>query len=676
MVKAHMEYQNNRAHYASKLTTALRLLQSVRILPLTLLVTAAGLATSNRALAACTVMTAGTNSANVDCVRNDYPSTIDSYTNDTNSQIGSAVVYDGIYNSGIITLITNNGLITGYSGIYNDDRSDGDIGTLINNGTIHGVEDGFGINHYYGDIGVLTNNGTISGGDAIRIQGTLGLLTNNNKIQASTDYGVDNQGTITELINSSSGSISSEKQHGVSNAWGGTITTLSNFGSITGGTNGFGIYSSSSYGGKILTLNNNQGGNNSTPQSTALTFKGALPTNYNIVILSEDHYGQLAVTDPIGSLNFGISDGSMVTGPRYLGVLQGLSSANINSLTMEGTYGGRAWRLEQQADTLIWDLVFAFGPNSEQTIRALVANRDALRSLMDLRASEIDAMMDYDCATFGENNLCISFQGRYSGSEGAGNGAGVLTAAYRVGPSIRIGGFVDKRVADKNPNNIETSGQMLTVGGFLGYSQHDDGSGLQAKAIVAYNKEDVSVARDLYGEEGDTEAGSGSGNLSSYGVSGEVGYGVPVGPTFLMMPFVGLRQVNVERSHYSESFALGEVEYPISYDDFSQKATTGIAGLRFNGMLAERIEFSLAGGVEHDLTRQDSSYSGRSDIPDLETFSFSSVQEANKTRAFGSGSLKYLIKERQRLIGSVSISQLPFGNSAVVTAMVGYQGAF
>ena len=130
----------------------------------------------------------------------------------------------GIYNTGTITKLTNNGSVTGivntrsnYSyGIYNDI---GTITELTNNGSVTGTsaeDSASGIKIVYGGtIGTLTNNGTIIGrasgqyGSAYGIEGKSTTLTNNGTIigkasgQTSPGYGIvgvsSSEGTLTNI---------------------------------------------------------------------------------------------------------------------------------------------------------------------------------------------------------------------------------------------------------------------------------------------------------------------------------------------------------------------------------------------------------------------------------------------------------------------------------------------
>jgi len=192
---------------------------------------------------------------------------------------------------------------------------------------------------YPGSSVTVTNLGVIgsrSGGYGISI------LSGQNAI-----VDVNNQGLVSYGVNVSDPSV--------------TINNLINTGTIRSG-----LVAGVNNAGVIGTFTNAQGGDSSTQSQTALTYSGAMPTHYNVIVLSPTHYGQLAVTSPSGSTVFGVYSGgisgvpaSILAAGTYSSVLTGLSSSNIVSSSLSGTYtGGYTWQLQNQSgSSTTWDLV-------------------------------------------------------------------------------------------------------------------------------------------------------------------------------------------------------------------------------------------------------------------------------------------------------------------------------
>jgi outer membrane autotransporter protein len=212
----------------------------------------------------------------------------------------------------------------------------------------------------------LTNDGTISGFLAVANNNSANnaVLINNGSIIGNLIGVFNGSGTNLTIINNASGTISSTFFAGVftNNQ---PISTLTNYGVITGDVSsaaGIVIYTG------LTTLNNAQGGNSSTAAKTALTYNGVIPTNYNIIINSPTHYGQLAVNNSAtvssGNTSFGISSlsagSSVVSGTAYTSVLSGITNTQLGTsgTTISGTSNNYTYTLSRtDAVNNIWDLI-------------------------------------------------------------------------------------------------------------------------------------------------------------------------------------------------------------------------------------------------------------------------------------------------------------------------------
>ena len=151
------------------------------------------------------------------------------------------------------------------------------------------------------------------------VNGTIGTLTNSGTISASGNYGLYNEVTA-------------------------TIPTHKNTGTISASGNSIGIYNDST----ITTLNNSQGAS-----SSALTYTGNLPTNYNVIVNSAADYGKIVFSSVSGTTNFEVHDSSTLAGSTtYSAVIDGLSSSNIASGTSGSVISGATkikWTVENMS---------------------------------------------------------------------------------------------------------------------------------------------------------------------------------------------------------------------------------------------------------------------------------------------------------------------------------------
>ena len=215
-----------------------------------------------------------------------YYSSPSSFSNGTAAAISVA-------NTSTVTLIDNYGSIT--HEIDWGIRNFGTIGTISNQstGTLNGIANINGV----AEITKIHNIGTIGANSSTNV----GAIYNKN---GSTIGTIRNEGSI---IGYSSGSTYKDA---ILNE-GGTIALIENLGTIQIGNPYQPIFDihNKGVGARINELINAQG----KATNDALSYKGALPTYYKILINSASDYGQLRGSSVSGKMTFSIAEDSDIS---------------------------------------------------------------------------------------------------------------------------------------------------------------------------------------------------------------------------------------------------------------------------------------------------------------------------------------------------------------------------
>ncbi len=495
-------------------------------------------------------------------------------------------------------------------------------------------------------------------GDPIHIlsSSTSAIITNNGSIYTASQWAVTNYGINTEIYNN--GTLSSGSRRAIVNGSdAATFSVITNLGTISGP---FSDITNSNVAGSIVTFNNLQGG------SDAVTYSGALPTNYNIIINSTTNYGKLSGGS--GATTFGIYAGSTVTLGTYTSVLTGLTLSNLISTT--GTFSGLTWTLLNSAGTT-WDLVFSLsGPSSTDTQSSLKTLASRLRSSYNHTSliSNFPNSNTYDCNLFDVKGMCISAGGRYStvDNPSSNSTAAVVTLGYKVSPSIRIGGFLDQSVNNNNPTGVHLSNKNPMMGAFAYWNQQPDGLGYQVKIANAYQDKDLSTTRDVIGT---SEAGTGKTSLTTQSYVGELSYAFMYKENTLVRPYFALRHTSIEQDAYTET----GVTTPLTYNALNDRTTSALMGVKFKHAITEKTKLTGSLGVEQDLHHKTDQLTA-SGVSGLTSENFSG--NLHRTRPVASIGATYDIAKTQRLSGEVLVQQLPFQSTAGATAYFNYMIGF
>jgi hypothetical protein len=545
------------------------------------------------------------------------------------------------------------------------------------------------INQTFGSAGIAGANG--NGGAGISLTGGTNSITNalagtiagGNAAGASalSGNGIDVLGGSTTITNrgtiaGGNGSSGATGGHGIHVNHVGASVAITNLGTITGGQGGttHGVRVSA---GTVTSLTNAQGGN------TPLTYTGTLPTNYNVVVRSSSEFGRLAVTSPSGGpMTFGVDSTSTLPGTlrntiRYTDVLTGVAASAITNEETRTTFGRYHWTLTAGSAANSWDLLaWMFSPDPANTQLALQSNANAVQNVLAQRAATTSFALEYDCSVFDAHGLCVSLGLRNTqiGNTYADSGevAGLLTAAYRLTPELRIGGFIDQGFVTNSPASVDPKNTQPMLGGFAVFQESADFSGLTLRAGLAYQQGDLRISRAALT---DAEPGTGVARTTALAFGGEIAYGVPVDGGWLAQPYLGLRRSDSQRNGYTEA-ASDSVQFPITYSRFGQAVTSATAGLRLRGAITPQFGVVLGAGMEYDVDSKMDRYAGTSGIVGLESFSINAAGQQNELRAVGSAGMRYMIASNQAIAFDAAVRQLPYGNDPSITTMLRYSIGF
>ena len=542
-----------------------------------------------------------------------------------------------ITNSGTITATSTDTTSSDPSAIFNNGRT---IGTIVNN-----------LGGLITSISTTGNTGFISNAAIFNNGGTITTISNAGSISATV--GTGNTGVI--------------DAYGIFNN-GGTINEILNTGTIEAviGTNPSATIGSQlgirNNGGTITTLNNSQGAGNA---AGALTYTGALPTNYNVIITSASNYGKLSGTSVTGSTNFGIYAGATITTKLYTGVLQGLTTSNVGA-TRTGTYSGFNYTLAlQSGSSTIWDLIFT---GTADTQPSLAASAYALRGVYNLQTATINNGLNYDCTVFDTHGVCISVGGRYTSTDspGTNNGNALVVASYNLTDHVRVGGYLDQNISNSTPTGIKLNNGSPLAGLFGVWNEHKSGEGLEVRVAAGYGDKDLTVTRSAIGT---SEAGVGKSQLTSQAVSTTVSYGTALASNWMVSPYAGVRYTRIKAGRYTEG-SSADVTAPLTYDALVQQSTTALAGVRFSGRASPKTLLTMSAGVEQDTNNVGNSYNA-SGVTGLTPITFNS--NIQKTRAVANAGVYYDITNTQRIGLNAMYRQEAFQSTNTVTALVTYQ---
>lgn len=320
-----------------------------------------------------------------------------------------------------------------------------------------------------------------------------------------------------------------------------------------------------------------------------------------------------------------------------------------------------------------WAILLGYlGPSSSDTLASMTPNSFALRGAFIQQSAIINNGLSYDCTTFDKNGICVSAGGRVTDANNPSTNSqgALLIASYRANDQWRIGGYLDQNLSSNDPRGVNLDNNNPMGGVFAVWNQNTDGTGYQVRVAAGYSDKDVSISRTAIGT---AEAGRGDSSLQSQAYSATLSRGFQLNDTrWITSPYVGIRYTKIKRASYTED-TTSDVTTPLSYSRLSQETTTALAGVRFNGQLAERVNVMASAGVESDIAHNTGDYAATG-VDGLTPIAFN--QNIRHVRPVAQAGVSYAIDKRQVVSANLIYRQEAFNSSNSTTGMVTYQVGF
>jgi hypothetical protein len=185
--------------------------------------------------------------------------------------------------------------------------------------------------------------------------------------------------------------------------------------------------------------------------------------------------------------------------------------------------------------------------------------------------------------------------------------------AKRLDQGFSIGAFVSNAHGLGDVAGVTVTSQNPTYGGFVGYSEHGDGSGLQARVSAGYQSGTATFQRaNILGSATETAASAG---LETSALSATLGRGYQVEAAALVTPYLGVTVSNAQRLAYSEGAQQeGVLDAQFSYNSYKAVQVTGVLGFKVDGQAGQKMTYHFGAAVERDLGYDLSEFTLRGDF--------------------------------------------------------------
>jgi hypothetical protein len=211
------------------------------------------------------------------------------------------------------------------------------------------------------------------------------------------------------------------------------------------------------------------------------------------------------------------------------------------------------------------------------------------------------------CDSFGPDGWCtvsVVGQTQTDSDENSGDVTSAqagLTVARQIDAQLHAGGFVTSYQALDVGPGLELTSQTPIIGGFVGYSEQPDGTGLQGRIAAAFQNGTAEIARsNILGTALETGAEA---ELRATALTTSVGFGTRLNETTVFTPYLGVTMTQAARLAYSEDHEVeGMLDEQFSYDTYESNQVTAVLGFGIEGEVSADLTYRLGAAIERDVS--------------------------------------------------------------------------
>jgi Autotransporter beta-domain len=311
--------------------------------------------------------------------------------------------------------------------------------------------------------------------------------------------------------------------------------------------------------------------------------------------------------------------------------------------------------------------------NTTATNANLVQSAYSLNAILNQQDLVMKNTLNYDCNQFGENGMCVAAGVSYTSvvkdkTEAAQTGIN-LRAAKKINDNLRVGFFLDKGLQGTVPISYKITSANPIAGIFVGYSQNQDGLGLNVKASAGTGSMYGTTLHN--GVTQGTVAGDANTEFTTKGAQLQMGYAQQASKTFKYEPYLGIRTTQEERSAYTEN----DSSFSIAYAKYSHTNTTTFAGAKFDNKVSDKItakaDISVEMDTQNNYSQFKATYLGSTQGVVLNA---GVLPEAQKTRLVANVGADYALDKTSKV--NLSAYEQPINIGTAVGASFTYTKAF